>query len=183
MPGVVSKPSNLTCCRYQIARSLPLHANKVILVAAAHSDKLVVVSFGTLSEAGAYAVALTFASLIPGLLRTSIKQIVLPALISKSSQNRAFAATRILKTSWLLSIIGATITIFVGPFLIPFAFGEEFGQSILLSSLLALSVMPKAANDALVEIIKSYERTWEIVPATIIYLLMIVFGGPLLYYT
>jgi len=157
---------------WQFAKSgLPIYAAKVIQLLGGQGDRLLVVLLLAPYEIGIYLVALTFATVLPGIYSTAIKLLVFPAAANMPEDTRGKQVLEMLRLTWLASLIATLVTILVSQPLIPLVFGSPFAGSVVLAIALAAAGILRPVSDSLLEVQKSYQVTrFFAVPSAVLFL-------------
>ncbi|MEO1292614.1 MAG: oligosaccharide flippase family protein, partial [Pseudomonadota bacterium] len=155
--------------------ALRLHAGTATQLIGTQIDRLVLLTLMTPREIGLYFVALSVASLAPGLVTMSVKTVVLPKLAAGTEGSQGEKIARLVRLTVLFSVLLNAGVIGVAPLLIPLLFGDAFAEAVPLAMLLAMATVLQPARDALLEGLKALERPQSIVTTHLIGIG--VFGG------
>lgn len=157
------------------------HLTKIAQKIGDQGDRLLVVSLMSAFDAGLFFVALTFASVIPGMLNTAVKLLALPALVSLEGPRKQQVAFKLMSVTWLMGLAGVGATLILAPNLLTLLFGADFVGTVGFAMALAGVLALRNLRVGLMEMLKSYVVTLSLSLAPIVLLVSLGFGAALFF--
>ena len=119
-----------------------IHLTTVVGLLATQVDRIVIVSLYPHDAIGYYAVALTAASAVFGLVATAFHATVLPEVASRSRDDGARIAVRRLAQSFLLAVALSLLMLPVIPLALPLLFGAAYAPAVPIALMLLAALVP-----------------------------------------
>jgi antigen flippase len=157
------------------------HLTKIAQKLGTQGDRLLVVTLLIPAQAGLFFVALTFASLVPGMLATAVRLLAMPALVSAETDQKARYARKLVSISWMMGLMGFALTALLSPLLIPLLFGAPFSGSIQFATLLGAPLALRSVRVSLMEVMKSYSVTASLSLAPVLLLVVLALATAILF--
>ncbi|TIS38244.1 oligosaccharide flippase family protein [Mesorhizobium sp.] len=163
------------CWNWRIAQRLlavatPLHVSAVVRMFTGQADRFAVVLIGQPEAVGQYAVAITLSSLFGGVFSTAIRSVALPALVNRTDAELSRIILRVMRLTWLASIVGTVTTCLFAPLAAPLLFGKAFVIAGTLASYLAIAYLFTPVKDVLFEACKLASLNRVIITSHIIFI-------------
>ncbi|MER8680398.1 oligosaccharide flippase family protein [Mesorhizobium sp. M1405] len=156
--------------RRLLAVATPLHVSAVVRMFTGQADRFAVVLIGQPEAVGQYAVAITLSSLFGGVFSTAIRSVALPALVNRTDAELSRIILRVMKLTWLASIVGTVVTCLFAPVAAPLLFGKAFVVAGTLASYLAIAYVFTPVKDVLFEACKLARLNRVIITSHIIFI-------------
>ncbi|MER9345062.1 oligosaccharide flippase family protein [Mesorhizobium sp. M0601] len=112
-----------------LATALNIHRTTVVHLLSSQIDRLLVVQTLSNSEIGLYFVAVSLAGPLQGFIGVAVSQIALSKFVHVTGAARELMVERLLRLSWMVSLIGAVAVVTIAPIVAPLLFGKAFSIS------------------------------------------------------
>lgn len=133
-------------------------------------DRLFIVMTEPAVNVGIYLVAATVAAPFQGLLINAIKTLGLPQLVDLDASKRNVVAQKLLRLTWLVSLLGGAAMALIAPALVPIVFGREFVAAGGLASALTLALVAMPVRSALIEAMKANKESNQPIIAELVFI-------------
>ena len=171
---------SLKCTRELLHVAIRFHSVAVLRLINSQIDRLLVLLlFGNFSI-GIYAAAFTYAS--SGLLSIteSFLSLMFPRLVGQDRAIQVKYLAKGLRYSTLLIILGTVPLFALAWLIVPFLFGEHFGEAVFVSKVLLVAYVPLAIRQILERNLRGLGLAWYGAESEIVCLLVfLAISGPL----
>ena len=132
--------------------ALAMHGHTVMVISALQIDRLLVVTLMEARDIGYYVIALAIASVFPGLIRSVLQVIAMPAITNIPAAARNEGIARMLRLTFMTLIAGGAAVLAVIPFAVPLLFGRAFEPMTGLASAMVIAAAPGALRHMFAQI-------------------------------
>jgi O-antigen/teichoic acid export membrane protein len=120
-----------------------------------HVDRAMIMLTQSVEDIGIYLVAIALALPAQGLIGYALNSVGLPALVKVAKHKRAGAYQRLLRLTFVTSLLQSLAIALVAPFVIPILFGSEFESAGPMTSAIALATVFMPVRRAFAEIFRA----------------------------
>lgn len=123
---VVQKTPLVSVDARLFSTAISIHGTTIIHLLSSQIDRLVVVQTSTNADIGFYFVAVSLAGPLQSFIGVAVSQIALSKFVDATGVAREFLVLRLLRLSWMVSLLGTVVMAIVAPIVAPLLFGRDF---------------------------------------------------------